>query len=626
MCGIAGILSKQGNIIPDTRIRGMMSKMVHRGPDAEGAWSIPGLAMGHRRLKILDLSESANQPFTDGYDALVFNGEIFNYAELRDELTLRYSFKTRSDTEVLFRCLQEWGDKALNKIQGQFAFAFYRADENTLLLARDHAGICPLYIRENGDALYFASEIKPLLTLSPSTLDPQGVVDYFTYRYNIQNGHTLFEGIRRFPPAHFLMINLNNGSMTEQRYWRLKIEERKRSAREIQEEFNGIFDEEVSDQNMGDVPVGIYLSGGIDSGALLCGFAKTSPEIRSYTLTFSSEDSDYSRVQELARQYRFGTNLIEFNAANFNVLEDVVESLEEPFGDLIISANYLLAQHAASQVKVVLSGEGGDEAFCGYDHQRSFVKLMGLSANPLSRIMTRSALAIAPARVIGLASSYPGAFGSYEKSRISDVFRNSHDPAGAYLSLVSLFSPLELGSLLSGDFKKKFPCPPDTAPIRKIFAGESVVWKAVMRAEIEQLTLIVNLLKQDRFGMRFSLEGRVPFVSRRVLEFAGSLPYHELFSRTNKQYVLGYSGSRTIKKKPFSLFSGEFYIKALVELMDRYLTEENIGESGVLSFDGVKQLRIRAEQGGMLSVKQTMSVLVFIIWYKVFRDGGYILG
>lgn len=593
--------------------------MVHRGPDAEALWQTRGLMLGHRRLKILDLSDAANQPFTDGRDALTFNGEIFNYLALREELSAHYPFKTTSDTEVLFRALQHWGEKALDRLDGQFAFAFYRVSSNTLLLARDHVGICPLYLWETVDSLYFASEIKPLLTLGTSGLDAQGVVDYFTYRYNIQNGRTLFDGIRRFPPAHALTIDLATGARTEKRYWRLTFNERRRPSAEIQAEFNGLMDREIIAQKMGDVPVGMYLSGGIDSGALLHGFARETQEIQSYTLRFSREDSDYARVLELTKRHHFQTNLIDFSASDMNDLDDVVRSLEEPFGDLIIAANYALAKNASSRVRVVLSGEGGDEAFCGYDHQRSFMKLLGLSANPFFRFATRAALSLMPVRLVAVANSYPGNFGDHELARIKTVFRSMADPAQSYIDLVSLFDRQELSTLLSDELKKNAPAVPDTGPIREIFTSEPSVWRAVMRAEIEQLTLIVNLLKQDRFSMRFSLEGRVPFVSRRILDFAATLPKEEIFFRTNKQYLLGYSGAGVIRKKPFSLFSGDFYLKVLIGLMDRYLTEGNVRDSGVLSWDGVRQLRARAGQGGILAVKQAMAVLVFILWWKNFR-------
>jgi asparagine synthase (glutamine-hydrolysing) len=599
----------------------MLSCLGHRGPDAGGEWWKTGVALGHRRLKIIDLSDAANQPFSDGTDALVFNGEIFNFLELRKQLEEQYEFVTNSDTEVLFRGLQYYGKDCIDRLRGQFAFAFHSGRDGSLLLARDHVGICPLYIREDDRFFYFSSEIKPLLTIQPARLNPAGVADYFRFRYNIQNGRTLFEGIRRFPPAHFLHINLNTGKRIEKRYWRLSFAERTRSGNEVQREFNSLLDREITAQKVADVPVGMYLSGGIDSGALLSGFAKTSSEIQAFTMTFSKADEDGERVAELASRYRFDRNLIEFTSQSLEVLEDAVSSLEEPFGDLIICANYLLARQAAQKVRVVLSGEGGDEAFCGYDHQRAYMKMRRLQRHPVLAAVAGAALSAAPSCLLAKATSYPGGFGKEEKDKIGRIFRKLSNPGDAYLEMVSLFTNDELQELFTREFFGQIPCEAEQPnPIRDIFAGGEHPWQAVMRAEIEQLALIVNLVKQDRFGMRFSLEGRVPLVSRSVLEFAASLPFERLFAKVNKQQLLGYSGYRLIKKKPFSLMANRWYIDAVMSLMDKYAGREPIEENGILSWQAVQRLREQLSGGGMLAVKKAMAVIVFQVFQNAFKS------
>lgn len=619
MCGIAGIWSKTGVPVTEKRVRGMLSCLGHRGPDAQGVWNIQNLALAHSRLKVLDLSDSANQPFTDGRDVLVFNGEIFNYKELKKELSNRFSFKTHSDTEVLFRCLQERDEKALEEIEGQFAFAFYRFSSGSLMLARDHAGICPLYVMETQDEFCFASEIKPLLSLKSSPLNRQGVVDYFTYRYNIQNEKTLFADITRFSPAHFLKIDLKTGQRTKKRYWGLTFKVYERPHSLIQEEFNHLLDAEVEQQQAADVPVGIYLSGGIDSAALLSGFAKTNPEIKAFTLSFSADDQDPARVRELAKRHRFVSNRLEFSKNDLSVLEDAVCSLEEPFGDLIICANYLLAQNASGSIKVVLSGEGGDESFCGYDHQRAFMRMSSLVTDSVLYKSIALLLKFAPPQLIAMFNSYPGCFGIQEQIKIRNVFAKIIDPSAAYINLVSLFEKDELNVLFSDTFKNGQTPEPDTEPFKEIFASEDKIWQAVMRAEIEQLTLIINLLKQDRFGMHFSLEGRVPFVSKKILEFAATLSFRELFSPINKRLLLDYSGNRIIKKKPFTLFADKLYLYSLINLWDKHVTKEMIMEIGIFSWETIENLRRDLTKGCILSIKKAMAVLVFVVWFKSFR-------
>jgi asparagine synthase (glutamine-hydrolysing) len=621
MCGIAGLWSKTDRPADAEKVRRMASLLVHRGPDAEGYWQDGSLALGHRRLKVLDLSDAANQPFTDGRDVLVFNGEIFNFRDLRAGLSARFRFKTAGDTEVLFRALQVWGEDALPKIDGQFAFAFFRSSDRTLILARDRVGICPLYFMEDDREFCFASEIRPLLALRKSPLDRQGVADYFTYRYNIQNGRTLFKNVRRAAPAHVLKMDLRSGRRIERRYWSLRFEEHDRPAAEISRDFGRVFDAEVERQQTADVPIGLYLSGGIDSGALLSGFTRrTGQDVRAFTLRFPGDPEDGRRVEEMAALHAFQKNIFDFEGPDGAGLEEAVSAVEEPFGDLIICANHQLARRASRDIRVVLTGEGGDEAFCGYDHQRAFLKMLRLARFAPLRGAVSALLGVLPARALSFANSYPGGFGREEKERIREVFGDIQDAGAAYVRLVSLFQREELSSLFHREFLSRGPAAPDTAPVEAIFQAERDPRRAVLRAELEQLTMIVNLLKQDRFGMRYSMEGRVPFVSRSVLEFVGGLPGEELFPRVNKRILLEYAGRSPVKKKPFSLATDGPFQATLAGLWDRYVTRDAVEEGGVLLWTAVERLRFSRGGGGILAAKKAMAVLVFMVWEKCFRE------
>ncbi len=620
MCGITGIWNKNDQHVEENEIRSLTRLMQHRGPDAEGIWVNNNLALGHNRLKILDLSDQANQPYSDGKDVLVFNGEIFNYLKLRQELSDKYNFKTNSDTEVLFRALQTWSHNVFEKIEGQFAFAFYNQQKRTIMLARDHVGICPLYTYETENRLIFSSEIKPILELAKQRLNPQGVADYFGYRFNIQNGETLFGDIKRFTPGSYCIFDLALKKSVNNQFWRLTFKNDNFNLNETQDRFNEILDQEIQSQSIADVPVGLYLSGGIDSGALLQGFSKITSSIHSFTLRFSENDQDVKRVDSLKKKIPFKKNFIDFG---LNVIEDIekaVESLEEPFGDLIIVANYLLAQNASKQLKVVLSGEGGDEAFMGYDHQRAFLKMDSFAHNDVIRSLGGLLLKLCPPSLLGLIQQYPGRFEADEKRRIQNVFGLLSEPSEAYINLVSLFDKRDLQLLFSDRFKSNSAVAPDYQTIRNIFLNEPNVWKAVMRTEIEQLTLIVNLLKQDRFAMKFSMEGRVPFVSKNILEFAASLPYDQLVSKVNKQHLINYSGSKPIKKLAFSVFASPKYLKTLSFLMDKYVTRDSIFECGVLSWPYVQEIRGRMLRGNIIIVKRAMCILIFMIWWKCFRS------
>ncbi len=619
MCGIAGIWNIQGNLVNRSDINLMVNNMEHRGPDSNGYWINENLGLGHARLKIIDISNNANQPFTEDKDTLIFNGEIFNFNKLKKELPLSISYKSSSDTEVLFRCLQHWGLQALNKIEGQFSFAFYNFKENSLLLARDHVGICPLYYIKNDNELIFASEIRPILELRKSKIDQQGVIDYFSFRYNIQNGNTLFSNIKRFHPSHYWLIDLNTKQIIKKRYWRLKFYENKdKLTYNLQNDFNKILDNEIKAQSISDVPVGMFLSGGIDSGALLSGLSKINDSINSFTMNFNNNDADLIRVNQLNERFHFKKNIINFSTDTLSLIEDVVFSLEEPFGDLIITANYQLAKQASQQIKVVLSGEGGDEAFLGYDHQRAFLSMVKLSNSSLTRFLASNAISMLPSSVLALANSYPGGFGRSEHNVIKNTFSKIMSPKDAYLQMVTLFNQKELKDLLLPSFYNYTDCLPDIVPLEEIFQMDMHIWQSVMRVEIEQFTLIVNLLKQERLSMCFSLEGRVPLVSKNVLTFVASLPFNEILNKINKKILINYSGSSIIKKKPFSVFSNREYKKMLEKLINIYITKENVNETEILNWNYVKKYK-NIKNAGFLDVKKIMVLLVFIVWYKKYK-------
>ena len=288
--------------------------------------------------------------------------------------------------------------------------------------------------------------------LNKSPLDKQGVIDFFTFRYNIQNGHTMFENIRRFHPGQYLKINLQSKKDIKKRYWRLNFREYDESDSESQDRFNSLLDKEIIKQTISDVPLGMYLSGGIDSGALLHGFSKKASGINAFTIRFSKNDGDFKRVNSLSNIYDFKKNTIPFDFDLMNDIEDVIFSLEEPFGDLIIVANYILSKFASKHVKVVLSGEGGDEAFLGYDHQRALLNMFKYSQIPFFNMFLSSALKFLPPKIISIASSYPGGFSLNELKKIRRTFSSIDSPSSSYINLVSLFDENEINHL----FKKSF--------------------------------------------------------------------------------------------------------------------------------------------------------------------------
>ena len=438
-------------------------------------------------------------------------------------------------------------------------------------------------------------------------------MDYFRYRYNIQNGRTLFGDVQRLAPAHFSILDLKTGSWQTERYWRLQFGFEGAGV-EAQEAFDSLLNEEISLQQSADVPVGMYLSGGIDSGAILHGFSRVAPDIESFTIRFFGKQDEWQRVQSLTDQYRFSQKVIDFGTESFASLDEAVYSLEEPFGDLLICANFELARLAAATVKVVLSGEGGDELLCGYDHQRAFLRLAAMPA--FLRSAAAAAMGILGHTLVGRLQSYPGGFGPGELGRVRAVTGTSASPADAYLRLVSLFEPAELSSLFSATWLRNQADAADEGPVREIFDRNETLWQRVMRVEVEQLTLIVNLLKQERFGMRFSLESCVPLVSRRLLGLVASLPRKTVVTKTNKAMLLRYSGQPKVKKAPFSILGSGAFIRRLHGLYDENVLTPIMLESGIFEPDRIRSLRGGIEGGGFLALKQAMAVVVFGVWLR----------
>ncbi|MEA2393144.1 MAG: hypothetical protein QOJ82_1035 [Solirubrobacteraceae bacterium] len=379
MCGIAGIYNLDGAPADAGTLHSMTEILVHRGPDGDGFHVDGPLGFGHRRLAIIDLSTAGDQPMVtpDGRFVLTYNGELFNFRELREELVrLGRTFRSRSDSEVVLAALATWGLDALSRFNGMFAFALWDTERRELTLARDRVGIKPLYWSLQGDAFLFASEAKALLR-HPSvrpTLDRAALLEYFTFQ-NFFTERTLFQGIQLLPPGSFIRVRQGE-PVAPQRYWDFAFEEPDGVAdeREYVEELDRLFTQAVVRQLVADVPVGSYLSGGMDSGSITAVAASHVPHLRSFTVGFDLRSASGMELAFDERpnaehmSYAFGTEHYEMvlKAGDLErIMSTLVWHLEEPrVGQSY--PNYYAAHLASKFGKVVLSGGGGDELFGGY--------------------------------------------------------------------------------------------------------------------------------------------------------------------------------------------------------------------------------------------------------------------
>ena len=514
VCGFVGGTDPRGNLEAATRA------IQHRGPDAREVRPGHPIGVGFCRLKIIDLDDAANQPMYSASRGVwvVFNGEIYRFRALRRELESRgHAFRTRSDTEVLLEAYLEWGDHCLDHLDGMFAAAIYDPRENRLKLYRDRPGIKPLYYFYNGRNFAFASELKAIgVLLGDGTLehDVTALYDFLTYHY-IPAPKTLFRNVFKLPPAYRLVYDVTAGQIESVRpYWQLTVPSspKPRFADEAAEELRALVDDAVHDQMLADVPLGFFLSGGVDSSAVVSAATQRADSIDTFSIGFEpSRDSEthYARLVANALGTRHHESILSPDDT-LAMVPCLRQWFDEPFGDTSSFPTYLVSRFARDHVTVVLTGDGGDEVFGGYRRYRRFQRYSRLP-------------------------SVPNGW-----TRIVEVARRPLWPGGRAFRILneldlSLRSEIDLYARL----RKSMPAR-DRAAERRRFGIETDYddywcYRKYWRADLPVLTRLqyldfhtflpdLVLTKVDRTSMAVSLEVRVPLLDRRVVEFAFGLP------------------------------------------------------------------------------------------------------
>ncbi len=523
MCGIAGTLTSDcERPIGVDALTAMADAVRHRGPDAEGIWCAAGIGLAHRRLSIIDLA-GGEQPMAneDGSVRVVFNGEIYNFRMLRKDLQRKgHRFRSSSDTEVLVHLYEEYGEALVDHLRGMFAFAIWDSKRRRLLLARDRVGLKPLYYYHDANHFVFGSEIKAILAWPGLGLDidPLAVADYLTYGF-IPGERSIYRQVRKLPPGHVLSIDASRFEATAKRYWTLNVEANDdRSADEWIEALNAKFAETVDAHRIADVPVGAFLSGGIDSSAIVAQMAAGGEQLRTFSIGF-----DEARFNELpharAVAERYGTRhreeVVTPQAAQS--LDDLVRFYDEPFADASAIPTMHVSRVARQSVKVVLSGDGGDEAFGGYTryaHDAAEARWRGLIPAFLRRSIVKHAAKIWPQ-----ADWLPRVLRA--KSTLTNL---SLDPAAAYANTMSLCRRPLRERLLAADLRKRLNGYRPEDIIERRYPGGADPLRAMTRCDIGVVLPDDFLTKVDRASMSVGLEVRPPLVDHEFLELAASVP------------------------------------------------------------------------------------------------------
>lgn len=624
MCGIAGLINAGGTKELQTGwINGMMEAIYHRGPDGGGYYISPPAVLGHRRLSIIDL-ESGSQPMVeeDNRAAIVFNGEIYNFIEIRRELEkLGHTFKTRSDTEVLLKSYLCWGSDCLAHLEGMFAFAVWDKENQTLFAARDRFGKKPFYYTLQNEVFAFASELSALRELPFITLDAdrKAIAQYLTYEY-VPTPNTIYKNVFKLRPGHYLVFR--HGNIKTMRYWDLPVPNEKTTLSEDEccEKIRFLLSNAIKKRLVSDVPLGVFLSGGIDSSAVVALMSEHVPasEIKTFSIGFresSYDESPYSRL--VASQ--FGTDHYEETLSAIDagdLLPEIVARQDEPMSDPSVVPTYLLSQITRKKVTVALGGDGGDELFAGYEYYSGCIladyylklpKVLREKFLPnLFRLLPLSTGYVSPRHVME----------KFIRGVESPQWLRSQVWAGAF------------SQDLERELWKDFPFPIDasndlyqeTRNLYEGFPAQNSLDK-VFYLFAKQYLLDYILVKVDRCSMMHALEVRAPFLDKELVEFVFSLPSRMKIKRFKRKYLLKKALHNHLpatiinrKKRGFLIPTALWLKQNLRPLVEDMLGTSNLKKQGIFNPQVVREMVLKHNEGRVDYRKELWTLLVLQLW------------
>ena len=630
MCGIAGFADK------DTRqvwsrpsdaadhdralLRSMCAAIRHRGPDDEGTHVEAGVGLGMRRLAIIDLA-TGHQPIHNEDDTIqvVFNGEIYNYARLRQELeSLGHRFYTASDTETIVHAYEEWGEEAFGRLRGMFGIALWDRREQTLLLARDRAGIKPLHYTVVGNRLYFGSEIKSILAagdLTPPSIDFAALDHYLSFLYTPRDA-SIFTGIHKLPPGH--LLRWQNGRVQVRQYWEVPAAEHApKSEGEAVEALRAVLEDAVRSHLMSEVPLGAFLSGGIDSSLVVGLMARASTQpVRTFSIGF--DDPRYDEVEHARLVARhFATDHHEFvvRPDALSIIDDLIAHFDEPFGDSSAIPTWYVSELAARHVTVVLSGDGGDELFGGYD--RYF---------PHPRIAAFDRWAVPGTRALASVVWPWLPHGTKGKNFLRTVAR---DERGRYLDQIGYFQRDQKAALLTGDVRRRIGGANAEARLGRHFHRlQDLPWHGqMMHFDFETYLPEDILTKVDRMSMAHSIESRVPLLDNHVVEFAARLPASLKIRGGRRKHILKEAAAQLLPaeilarpKRGFEVPVGAWFRGGLRELFADVLLSGRAVQRGYFEPRFIRHLVQEHVTGRREHTLRLWSLLVFELWHRQYID------
>jgi len=628
MCGIAGLAFTDPRHPVDRELLGRMTEVLrHRGPDADGFHLGPGVGLGHRRLSIIDIATGDQPIYNETRSvAVVFNGEIYNFPELARELEARgHTFATRSDTETIVHAYEEFGLEFVKRLRGMFAFALWDESHRRLVLGRDRAGKKPLYYHADGDRLVFASEIKALLK-DPSIkrrISLEGLSDYFTFG-NIPAPGTVFQDIQQIPPGHLLIWERGRARLHE--YWDVFFNGTgPATPGAASEAFSALLDEAVGMRMVADVPLGAFLSGGVDSSAVVASMARqsTRPVVTTCVGFVERTHSELGHARVVAKALGTEHHEVLVKPDAISDLPRLVWHLDQPFADSSALPTYYVSRAARERVTVALSGDGGDELFAGYQRRYGIHRLEQRLRRLIPGPVRRGVLA-------PLARFYPRSDFIPRPLRLKLVLSNlGQSFERAYFNDMSLFLDEEKQALCTPEFLAQ-------ARHHDPIAGFARHFEKVRGADplsrilyVDFKTWLANdiLVKVDRMSMACSLEVRSPLLDHKIVEFAASLPPQLKFRGSISKYLLKRHVAARLPaasvhrpKQGFELPLAAWLRGDLREMARDLLFSTQAAGRGYVRPEAVKRIWDAHQSGYRNQSSQLWALLVLELWHRQYVD------
>jgi len=619
VCGIAGIYSLEGKRLPAPGIvDAMCQRIVHRGPDDQGTYSTDRAQIGMRRLSIIDLA-GGHQPIHNEDKSLwvVFNGEIYNFRELRRELeALGHRFYTNTDTECIVHAYAQYGEACFAKLRGMFAICILDLRQDKLVLARDRVGKKPLYHTTTRDGiLAFASELKCLFAVPgfKPTVSNSATQDYFAMGY-VPEPATIYEGVHKLPPAHYMVVQ--GGKTTMRRYWtpsfepKWEMDETALTAALLEQ-----LEDAVKVRLVSDVPFGAFLSGGIDSSVVAVLMARNlSAPLKTFTIGFKeAEFNELPDARAVAEHIGSEHHELIVEADAVSMLKDLVWYFDEPFGDSSSIPTYLVSKLAASHVKMVLSGDGGDELFAGYERYRKYDQLERLRRRSFG--LAGPALRLAGHLVPGEAGFRLGRVGA----RLGQPFPDR------YLSGVGLNTRDDLSMLLRPEVGDMDPY----ARVRHHFERDDIPSEMEKILAGDMATYLTDdiMVKVDRMTMATSLEARAPLLDHQLIDFAARIPFEYKLRGSTGKYLLKKVAWQLLppeimqkRKQGFAIPVAKWLREDLKELLFDTLSDRSFRERGIFNEQGVRRCVDAHLSGTHDHSEKLWLLLTYEMWAKRFLD------